>query len=101
MDLIESGRGKGAAFNLAQAEAWSHEELVAAIAERLGVEVRPARRPRAELLKAGVFPACAPLAHPWMSVLDASRAERELGFRRGGFGDWLPDTLDPRLRGSA
>lgn len=95
--LVESGGGVGGAFNLAQGEEWSHRELVEWIAERLGVEPEIASLPRSELLAAGVFPGCAPLAHPWMSSLDPTRAERELGFRPGGFGDWLPDVVD-RLR---
>ena len=40
--------------------------------------------------RSGVFPACAPLANPWMSVLDPGRAARELGFRPGTFEEWLP-----------
>jgi nucleoside-diphosphate-sugar epimerase len=97
-DILESGSGKGAAYNLAQDEAWTHDELVAAIADRLDVRAEVVRRPRAELVRAGAFPACAPLAHPWMSVLDPGRARRELGFRPGRFEDWLPETVD-RLAG--
>jgi nucleoside-diphosphate-sugar epimerase len=92
--ILERGSGKGAAYNLTQGEAWSHGELVAAIAGRLGVRAEVIRRPRTELVDGGVFPACAPLAHPWMSVLDPGRARRELGFRPGRFEDWLPVTVD-------
>jgi hypothetical protein len=49
-------------------------------------------------VQAGAFPACAPLAHPWMSVLDPGRARSELGIRPGRFADWLPETVD-RLAG--
>ena len=92
--ILESGTGKGAAFNLAQDEAWSHGELVAAIAARLGVRAHTVPRPLAGLVEAGAFPACAPLAHPWMSVLEPGRAARELGFRPGRFEDWLQETVD-------
>jgi nucleoside-diphosphate-sugar epimerase len=92
--ILESGRGKGAAFNLAQAETWTHSELVDRIAGLLGVEPRLDPRPREELIRSGVFPACAPLANSWMSVLDPARAERVLGFRPGRFGDWLPDLVE-------
>ena len=94
MGILERGSGKGAAYNLAQAEAWSHDELVEAVGDRLGVRAEVIRRPRAELVEAGAFPACAPLAHPWVSVLDPGRAERELGFQPGRFEDWLPETVD-------
>ena len=40
-----------------------------------------------------MFPACAPLSNPWMSVLDPGRAERELGFGAGSFDDWLPQVV--------
>jgi nucleoside-diphosphate-sugar epimerase len=96
--ILEHGSGKGTAYNLAQDEAWSHDELVTAIADRLGVRAEVVRRPRSELVVAGAFPTCAPLAHPWMSVLDPGRARRELGFRPGRFEDWLPETVD-RLAG--
>ena len=89
--ILEEGSGKGAAYNLAQGEAWTHEELIGGIAGMLGVE-QPAleRRPREELVRAGVFPSCAPLANPWMSYLDPGLAAREIGFRPGRFEDWLP-----------
>lgn len=94
VDLLESGAGKGAAFNLAQGEEATHEELIERIAGLLGVEAELAPMRRAELVEAGVFPGCAPLAHTWMSVLDPGRAERELGFEPGGFDDWLPDVVE-------
>lgn len=92
--IVEEGSGKGAAFNLAQDEAWTHEELIGRVAGMLGVEPLLARRPRAELVGAGVFPACAPLANPWMSLLDPGRAARELGFQPGAFADWLPALVE-------
>jgi nucleoside-diphosphate-sugar epimerase len=94
MDLLISGRGKGAAFNLAQEEAWAHPELVAAIAAMLDVEPVVARRPRRQLIEGGAFPACAPLSNPWMSVLDSRRAEEELNFEPARFEDWLPSLVD-------
>ncbi len=92
--VLEEGSGKGAAYNLAQGEAWTHGELIARVAGMLGVEPVLERRPREELLDAGVFPASAPLANPWMSVLDPGRAARELGFRPGAFGEWLPGLVE-------
>jgi nucleoside-diphosphate-sugar epimerase len=97
LGILESGGGKGAAYNLAQGEAWGHDELVARIAGMLGVEAEISPRPLPELIEAGVFPGCAPLSSPWMSVLDPGRAERELGFRPGRFDDWLPALVE-RLR---
>lgn len=92
--ILESGQGKGAAYNLAQSESWTHDQLVARIAGMLGAEPELVRRPREELLAADVYPACAPLSKPWMSVLDPGRAARELGFEPGRFDDWLPDVVE-------
>lgn len=91
--ILEEGSGKGRAYNLAQDEVWTHGDLIGRIAGMLGVEPVTARRPREELVRARVFPACAPLASPWMSVLDPARAARELGFRPGAFADWLPELV--------
>jgi nucleoside-diphosphate-sugar epimerase len=88
--IVEEGSGKGGAYNLAQDEAWTHDELIARVGGMLGVEPVIERRPRTELVEAGVFPTCAPLANPWMSLLDPGKAARELGFRPGSFADWLP-----------
>jgi nucleoside-diphosphate-sugar epimerase len=92
--ILESGSGKGATYNLAQDESWTHDELVAHLAEMLNVEPVIVRRPRRELIEAGAFPACAPLSNPWMSVLDPERAIRELGFEPGRFEDWLPSVVE-------
>ena len=98
--ILEEGAGKGAAFNLAQGEAWTHDELIGRVGGMLGVEPVLERRQREELIRAGVFPACAPLANPWMSVLDPGRAARELGFRPGTFADWLPAVVEHAARGN-
>lgn len=92
--IVESGKGKGAAYNLAQGETWTHDRLVTRIAEMLGTGVELVPLPREELLEAGVYPACAPLSKPWMSVLDPGRAARELGFRPDSFDDWLPAVVE-------
>ena len=92
--IVEEGSGKGAAYNLAQDEAWTHDALIGRLAGMLGVEPAIERRPREELVGGGVFPACAPLANPWMSLLDPGRAARELGFRPGTFSDWLPGLVE-------
>jgi nucleoside-diphosphate-sugar epimerase len=92
--ILEKGLGKGSAYNLAQDEAWTHDELVEQIGAMLGIEPARVVASRGELIAAGVFPACAPLANPWMSVLDPERAARELDFRPGRFADWLPGVVE-------
>jgi nucleoside-diphosphate-sugar epimerase len=92
--ILEGGLGIGAAYNLAQDEFWTHDELVAHLAEMLNVEHVIVRRQRRELIEAGAFPACAPLSNPWMSMLDPERAIRELGIEPGRFEDWLPSVVE-------
>lgn len=92
--ILEEGRGKGAAYNLSQLESWTHDELIYWIAGVLGKRIDIVRLPRDELIRAGVFPACAPLSHPWMSVLDCTKATEDLAFTPGGFDDWLPGLVE-------
>ncbi|MGH7550696.1 MAG: NAD-dependent epimerase/dehydratase family protein [Gemmatimonadota bacterium] len=91
--LLESGDGKGRAYNLAQDDLWTLDEFLDRLAALLGVEPDIDHRPRAELEAAGLFPACSPFSNPWMSVLDNRRAKEELGFRFAGFDDYLPDLV--------
>jgi nucleoside-diphosphate-sugar epimerase len=92
--VLEGGLGKGGAYNLAQDETWTHDALVTRIAGMLGARVDTVSLPRGTLVQGGVYPACAPLSNPWMSVLDPGRAERELDFVPGRFDDWLPALVD-------
>ncbi|HET6341393.1 MAG TPA: NAD-dependent epimerase/dehydratase family protein [Gemmatimonadota bacterium] len=99
--LIETGRGKGAAYNVAQDDLWTLDELLHRVAALLGVELDVVPLPRVELEAAGLFPACCPFANPWMSILDNRRAREELGLTFMGFDDYLPDLVgyfrDPSL----
>ncbi|MDX1623548.1 MAG: NAD-dependent epimerase/dehydratase family protein [Gemmatimonadota bacterium] len=90
---IEEGVGRGAAYNLAQDDLWSHQELLDRMGEELGVEPDVVRLSREELVEAGVFPGCAPFTNPWMSVLDNGKAKSELGFEPRGFDDYLPELV--------
>jgi nucleoside-diphosphate-sugar epimerase len=92
--LLETDAGKGRAYNLAQDDLWTLEELLDRLGEILGVEVEVERRPRAELEAAGLFPACSPFSNPWMSILDNERAKEELGLRFMGFDDYLPELVE-------
>ena len=98
LKILEEGTGKGAAYNLAQREAWTDDELVVRIASLLDVVPVTVRRPRRQPIEAGLFPACAPLSNPWMSLLDPGLAERELGLSRG-LRRRLPRVVERILRG--
>lgn len=92
--LLEEGTGKGQAYNLAQRDLWALERFLDLLGRLLGVEPCVARRPRAELETAGLFPACSPLSNPWMSVLDNRRASEELGLTFREFEDYLPELVE-------
>lgn len=91
--LIETGAGKGSAYNLAQDDLWTLDDFLDRVAGLLGIEPDIVRVPRAELETAGLFPACAPFANPWMSILDNRRAKEELGLGFAGFDEYLPELV--------
>lgn len=94
LDLIESGRGIGSAYNLSQDDEWTFGEFLDRMDELLDAEPDVVRLPREELAAAGVFPACSPFSNPWMSVLDNVRAKEELGFEPRGFEEYLPGLVE-------
>jgi nucleoside-diphosphate-sugar epimerase len=99
--LLETGAGKGAAYNVAQDDLWTLDAFLSRVAALLGVEPDVVPVPRAELEAAELFPACAPFANPWMSILDNRRAKEELGLGFASFDDYLPELVklfrDPSL----
>lgn len=92
--ILESGSGKGRAYNLAPDELRSIEEFIDRLGALLGVEPDVVRLPRAELEAAELFPGCSPFSNPWMSVLDSRRAREELGLAFAGFDDYLPELVE-------
>lgn len=80
-DLIESGRGKGRAYNVAQDETISLNSFLESLAQILNVKLQLKRIPRAKLEELKLLPACSPFSDPWMSELDNSRSKQELGVR--------------------
>lgn len=80
--LVESGAGKGEAFNLSQDETVSLEDLLGMVTHLLpGFEGPPRllRVPLRTLEERGLFPACSPFSDTWMSSLDNTRSREVLG----------------------
>ena len=92
--LLESGAGKGTAYNVSQDDLWTLDEFLDRVAALLGVEPDVVPVARAELEAARLFPACAPFANPWMSILDNRRAKEDLGLGFAGFDDYLPKLVE-------
>lgn len=82
LGLLGDARSFGRAYNLAQRETPTLRELVTTLAGLLGARARFVERSHAELRAAGLDPlALSPWSGSWMSFIDPSLAEAELGFR--------------------
>ena len=79
VQLIETGQGKGRAFNIAQDERVGHAEFLQILAEIMGTKARSHIAKRSELIVGGFMPDCSPFSERWMSDLDNSRSKVELG----------------------
>jgi nucleoside-diphosphate-sugar epimerase len=79
VDLVESGRGKGRAFNLSQDETVTLDEFLTMLAGLVQAKLQIARVPRARLNELKLLPGCSPFSGLWMSVLDNRRSKEELG----------------------
>jgi nucleoside-diphosphate-sugar epimerase len=79
MKLIESGKGKGEAYNISQDETVPLDGFLGILGDILGVEAQVVRL-RRDLLEAnGFLPDCSPFSERWMSELDNTRSKQELG----------------------
>lgn len=79
VDLAETGRGKGRAYNLSQEETVTLEEFLAMLAELAPAKLQTVRVPRAMLDELKLLPGCSPFSGLWMSALDNRRSKEELG----------------------
>jgi len=80
--LLGNAASFGRAYNLAQRETPTLRELVTTLAELLGARPRLVDRSHADVRAAGLDPlALSPWSGSWMSFIDPSLAESELGLR--------------------
>jgi nucleoside-diphosphate-sugar epimerase len=79
--VVESGRGKGRAYNVSQDETVPLPRLLEMVAERLRVPVRIQDVPRETLVAQGLLPDASPFSEVWMSELDNALGKSELGLR--------------------
>jgi nucleoside-diphosphate-sugar epimerase len=79
--VIESGSGKGRAYNISQDETLTIDEFIATLARMVGVEAQPVRIPATVLEELDLIPDCSPFSDPWMSELDNQRSKRDLGMQ--------------------
>lgn len=89
MQLIDTGQGKGRAYNIAQDERVSHAEFLNILAEIMGTEAQSVTASRSDLVVGGFMPDCSPFSERWMSDLDNSRSRTELGFNYSPLHEYL------------
>ena len=80
--LLDSGAGKGEAFNLSQDESVTLEQFLALAGQMipgLAHVPRLIRLPLALLEREQLFPACSPFSDTWMSAIDNGRSKQALG----------------------
>jgi nucleoside-diphosphate-sugar epimerase len=80
-NLINSGKGKGSAYNISQDETVSLNEFLAVLAEIIGVEPQIVSVKRSLLEANGFLPDCSPFSERWMSELRNERSKAELGMK--------------------
>lgn len=97
----EADAPSGICLNVSQDETLTIEEMLGMVADTLGVTLRTARRPRAELEGSGHLPAGSPWSGRWMSVLANDRGKEILGLRYTPVGDYLPRLVAHAVSGGA
>ncbi len=93
LHLIESGKGKGKAYNIAQDEHVSHEDFLNILADTMDAEVKWLAAPRKALVSNGFLPDCAPFGERWMSALDNCLGKTELGISYTPLADYLAEIV--------
>ncbi len=87
--IIETGEGKGEAYNIAQDEHLSLDEFLSLMAAIMQVDLRLLRVKREELEANGFLPDCSPFSERWMSALDNRRSKEILGIRYTPLAEYL------------
>ncbi|MBE2182078.1 MAG: NAD-dependent epimerase/dehydratase family protein [Anaerolineae bacterium] len=89
--LIDTGVGKGSAYNISQEETVTLDEYLHLLAKLMGLETPPAIvRMRRDLLEAnGFLPDCSPFSERWMSELDNTLSKTELGMNYTPLAEYL------------
>ncbi len=89
--VIDTGLGKGGAYNISQEETVSLDEYLELLARLMGLETPPMLvRLRRDLLEAnGFLPDCSPFSERWMSELDNTLSKSELGMTYTPLAEYL------------
>ncbi len=77
--LLNTGKGKGRAYNISQDETLTLKEFLMTLGDVMGIEPQIKAVGRNLLEANGFLPDCSPFSDLWMSVLDNTRSKDELG----------------------
>lgn len=92
--LVETGKGKGQAFNIAQDERVTLDEFLSILGGIMGVEPTIVRLKRSELEANGFLPDCSPFSERWMSELDNTLSKEVLGMEYTPLPDYLAELVE-------
>lgn len=87
--ILETGKGKGGAYNISQDETVSLDEFLGIVGSALNTQPNIVRISRDLLEANGFLPDCSPFSERWMSELDNSLSKRELGITYTPLRDYL------------
>lgn len=94
MTLIETGLGKGRAYNISQEETVTLDEFLALLGDAVGNTPNIVRVKRDLLEANGFLPDCSPFSERWMSELDNQRSKAELGLEYTPLRSYLQTIAD-------
>lgn len=77
--LLETGKGKGKAYNISQDETLSLTDFLKIVGDLMNIPPKIVRMERDTLEANGFLPDCSPFSDRWMSELDNSLSKTELG----------------------
>jgi nucleoside-diphosphate-sugar epimerase len=89
VQMITGRLGVGMAYNLSQDETVSLDEFLALLGEIMGIQPWLVRLSRDLLESKGLLPDCSPFSGRWMSELDNTRSQHDLGVRYTPLADYL------------
>jgi len=95
--LAEGAAAPGFAYNLAQPDEPQLVDLVAAMADALGITPRVVECAWDDVERSGLDPRFSPYSGPWCSRPDPGLAAQDWGFRGSPTGVWLPEVVRAHL----
>jgi len=94
MQVINTGDGKGEAFNIAQDESVTLPEFLELLGDLVGNKPQIVRAKRSDLEANGFLPDCSPFSERWMSELDNTKSKEMLDMSYTALPDYLEELVE-------